>query len=107
MSGLCTRCVDGCKGNCEIFKATFRSREVIYPGPFGDVTAGGDKNYPVDYLDLLRTRKSRPRCLRIAYVMLSAERRTFLEVRRALNAPRRLLPRLELALTGKRSYSPV
>lgn len=48
-SGLCTRCVDGCRGNCEIFKATFRSREVIYPGPFGDVTAGGDKNYPVDY----------------------------------------------------------
>lgn len=52
MSGLCTRCVDGCKGNCEVFKATFRSREVIYPGPFGDVTAGGDKDYPVDYSHL-------------------------------------------------------
>jgi glutamate synthase domain-containing protein 2 len=49
MSGLCTRCVDGCTGNCEVFKAAFRSREVIYPGPFGDITAGGDKNYPVDY----------------------------------------------------------
>jgi glutamate synthase domain-containing protein 2 len=49
MSGLCTRCVDGCTGNCEVFKATFRSREVIYPGPFGEITAGGDKNYPVDY----------------------------------------------------------
>ncbi len=48
-SGLCSRCVDGCTGNCEVFKATFRGRELIYPGPFGDVTAGGDKDYPVDY----------------------------------------------------------
>ncbi len=48
-SGICSRCVDGCKGNCEIFKASFRSREVIYPGPFGEITAGADKNYPVDY----------------------------------------------------------
>ena len=49
MSGLCTRCIDGCTGNCEVFKATFRGRELIYPGPYGDITAGGDKNYPVDY----------------------------------------------------------
>ena len=48
-SGICSRCVDGCKGNCDIFKATFRGREVIYPGPFGEITAGADKNYPVDY----------------------------------------------------------
>ncbi|MBU0579571.1 FMN-binding glutamate synthase family protein, partial [bacterium] len=48
-SGLCSRCVDGCTGNCEVFKASFRGREVIYPGPFGDVTAGGDKDYPIDY----------------------------------------------------------
>jgi glutamate synthase domain-containing protein 2 len=52
MSGLCTRCVDGCRGNCEVFKATFRGRELIYPGPFGDVTAGGDKDYPIDYSHL-------------------------------------------------------
>jgi len=51
-SGLCSRCVDGCIGNCEVFKATFRGRELIYPGPFGDVTAGGDKDYPVDYSHL-------------------------------------------------------
>jgi glutamate synthase domain-containing protein 2 len=51
-SGICSRCVDGCKGNCEIFKASFRSREVIYPGAFGEITAGGDKNYPVDYSHL-------------------------------------------------------
>jgi len=49
MSGICSRCLDGCTGNCEIFKATFRGRELIYPGPFGDITAGGDKNYPLDY----------------------------------------------------------
>src|SRR4030043_272831 len=48
-SGICSRCVDGCKGNCDIFKATFRGREVIYPGPFGEITAGADKDYPVDY----------------------------------------------------------
>ena len=51
-SGLCTRCIDGCKGNCEVFRATFRGREVIYPGPYGQGTAGGDKDYPVDYSHL-------------------------------------------------------
>lgn len=52
MSGLCSRCLDGCTGNCEVFKATFRGRELIYPGPYGEVTAGGDKEYPVDYSHL-------------------------------------------------------
>jgi glutamate synthase domain-containing protein 2 len=51
-SGLCSRCIDGCTGNCEVFKATFRGRELIYPGPFGDITAGGDKDYPIDYSHL-------------------------------------------------------
>jgi len=51
-SGICTRCIDGCRGNCEVFKATFRGRELLYPGPFGDVTAGADKNYPIDYSHL-------------------------------------------------------
>jgi len=35
-----------------VFVASFRGREVIYPGPFGEVTAGGDKNYPIDYSHL-------------------------------------------------------
>ncbi|MDR2108456.1 MAG: hypothetical protein LBP28_03220, partial [Coriobacteriales bacterium] len=52
VSGLCTRCVDDCKGNCEVFKSSFRGREVIYPGPFGHVTAGADKDYPIDYSHL-------------------------------------------------------
>ncbi len=47
-SGICTRCIDGCTGNCEVFKSSFRGREVIYPGPYGTITAGGDKDYPVD-----------------------------------------------------------
>ncbi len=51
-SGLCSRCVEDCKGNCEVFQASFRGRELIYPGPFGEVTAGGDKDYPVDYSHL-------------------------------------------------------
>ncbi|MFC2047744.1 glutamate synthase-related protein, partial [Chloroflexota bacterium] len=52
MSGICTRCIDGCTGNCEIFKATFHGRELIYPGPYGEITAGGDKDYPIDYSHL-------------------------------------------------------
>ena len=52
MSGICTRCVDGCKGACEIWLSSFRGREVLYPGPFGEVTAGADKNYPIDYSHL-------------------------------------------------------
>jgi len=52
MSGICSRCLDGCTGNCEVFRATFRGRELIYPGPFGDITAGGDKEYPIDYSHL-------------------------------------------------------
>lgn len=48
-SGLCSRCLENCRGNCEVFKSSFRGREVIYPGPFGEMTAGGDKDYPIDY----------------------------------------------------------
>jgi glutamate synthase domain-containing protein 2 len=51
-SGLCSRCIDGCQGNCVVFKASFRGREVIYPSPFGTITAGADKEYPVDYSHL-------------------------------------------------------
>ncbi|HUT55420.1 MAG TPA: FMN-binding glutamate synthase family protein [bacterium] len=51
-SGICSRCLDGCRGNCDMFQATFRGRELLYPGPFGEVTAGADKDYPVDYSHL-------------------------------------------------------
>ncbi len=52
MSGLCTRCIDGCTGGCEIWLASFRGREVLYPQPYGEITAGADKDYPVDYSHL-------------------------------------------------------
>jgi len=52
VSGLCTRCVENCQGNCEVFKASFRGRELIYPEPFGELTAGGDKTFPIDYSHL-------------------------------------------------------
>ncbi len=51
-SGICARCVDGCKGNCDLFVSSFRGRELLYPSPFGSVTAGTDKDYPVDYSHL-------------------------------------------------------
>ena len=52
MSGICTTCLDGCAGRCEVWLASFRGREVIYPGPYAETTAGADKNYPVDYSHL-------------------------------------------------------
>jgi glutamate synthase domain-containing protein 2 len=52
MSGICSRCIDGCRGGCEIWLSTFRGREVLYPEPFGGMTAGADKTYPVDYSHL-------------------------------------------------------
>ena len=51
-SGICAVCLDGCPGPCEIGKSSYRGREVIYPMPFGKVTAGATKKYPVDYSHL-------------------------------------------------------
>lgn len=51
-SGVCTRCMADCQGNCDVFKSSFRGREVIYPVPFGEMTAGADKAFPVDYSHL-------------------------------------------------------
>lgn len=48
-SGMCVTCVDGCIGMCEIGKSAYRGHEVIYPQPFGVITAAGEKAYPVDY----------------------------------------------------------
>jgi glutamate synthase domain-containing protein 2 len=49
VSGLCVTCLEGCPGLCEVGKSAFRGTEVIYPAPFGTVTAGAEKDYPVDY----------------------------------------------------------
>ena len=52
MSGICTACVDGCRGGCELFVSSFRGREILYPQRYGDMTAGADKDYPIDYSHL-------------------------------------------------------
>ncbi len=49
ISGICVTCLDGCPGPCEIGRSAMRGREVIYPQPFGKITAGADKDYPIDY----------------------------------------------------------
>jgi len=49
VSGLCVTCGDGCPGYCEVGRSALRGREVIYPQPFGKVTAGSEKDYPVDF----------------------------------------------------------
>jgi len=46
---MCTTCIEDCPGLCEIGKSAFRGKEVIYPQPFGHITAGAEKDYPIDY----------------------------------------------------------
>ncbi len=50
-SGLCATCVDGCIGMCEVGKSAYRGHEVIYPQPFGIITAASEKKYPVHLSD--------------------------------------------------------
>ena len=48
LSGMCTTCIDGCIGMCEIGKSAYRGPEMIYPQPFGIITTASQKDYPVD-----------------------------------------------------------
>ncbi|MCD4669746.1 MAG: FMN-binding glutamate synthase family protein [Actinomycetia bacterium] len=48
-SGMCVTCSEGCPGLCEVGKSSYRSAEVIYPQPYGDITAASQKDYPIDY----------------------------------------------------------
>lgn len=48
-SGMCVTCLDGCIGFCEIGKSAIRGREYIYPQPYGKVTSGSQKDYPIDF----------------------------------------------------------
>ena len=48
-SGMCTVCIEGCPGLCEVGRAAFRGKETIYPQPFGTTTSASGKDYPVDY----------------------------------------------------------
>jgi glutamate synthase domain-containing protein 2 len=49
ISGICVTCVDGCEGPCEIGRSALKGRETLYPMPFGTITAGSEKDYPVDF----------------------------------------------------------
>jgi len=49
VSGICVTCLDGCEGPCEIGRSALKGREVIYPQPFGKITAGSEKEYPIDF----------------------------------------------------------
>jgi glutamate synthase domain-containing protein 2 len=49
ISGLCVTCLDGCEGPCEVGRSALKGREMIYPQPFGKITAGAEKDYPVDF----------------------------------------------------------
>lgn len=51
ISGMCTTCLDGCIGPCEIGRSALRAAEIIYPQPFGQVTAASQKRYPIDLSD--------------------------------------------------------
>ena len=51
-SGMCSVCFDDCPGYCEIGKSAFRASENLYPQPFGTITAGADKEYPLDFSHL-------------------------------------------------------
>ena len=48
ISGMCATCLEGCPGPCEIGRSSMRAAEMIYPQPFGEVTAAAQKEYPLD-----------------------------------------------------------
>lgn len=49
VSGLCATCVEGCPGLCEVGRSAIRGVEAIYPQPFGAMTTGAQKIYPIDF----------------------------------------------------------
>lgn len=48
-SGMCSACQDGCEGMCEIGRSAVRGKEIIYPRPFGLISAAAEKDYPLDF----------------------------------------------------------
>ena len=49
ISGICVTCLDGCPGPCEVGRSALRGREILYPQPYSKVTAGSEKDYPIDF----------------------------------------------------------
>jgi len=68
VSGMCVTCLDGCPGLCEVGQSALRGREVIYPQPFGKVTAESEVDISTTVgakerekvKDSFRDRRSRP-----------------------------------------------
>ncbi|MEM2201698.1 MAG: glutamate synthase-related protein [Ignisphaera sp.] len=54
LSGLCALCIYTCPVLCEVGKAAFRGREVLYPEPeeFGLSTAAANKDFGLDWSDI-------------------------------------------------------
>jgi glutamate synthase domain-containing protein 2 len=54
MSGMCALCIHDCNVMCDITKAAFRGREVLYPSPeyFGQSTASSNKDFALHWGDL-------------------------------------------------------
>jgi len=50
-NGLCATCVETCTGLCEVGQSAIRGPEVIYPQPFGNLTAASQKDYPIHWGD--------------------------------------------------------
>lgn len=51
-SGLCVVCQDDCAGYCEVAQSALRGTEMLYPQPYGSMTAASQKDYPVDFSHL-------------------------------------------------------
>lgn len=54
LSGICSLCIYSCPILCDIGKAAFRGREVLYPEPeeFGASTAAANKDFGLDWSDV-------------------------------------------------------
>lgn len=48
-SGMCSVCVEGCPGNCEVGRSAVRGEEVLYPQPIDQMQVASEKDYPVDF----------------------------------------------------------
>ncbi len=51
-SGMCVVCQEDCPGYCEVAQSALRGPELLYPQPYGHMTAASQKQYPVDYSHL-------------------------------------------------------
>src|SRR5665811_2526198 len=51
-SGMCVVCQDDCAGYCEVAQSALRGSEMLYPQPYGSMTAASQKDYPVDFSHL-------------------------------------------------------